>query len=259
MFLPESPRWLAAHGHPEKAYAVLSRVSSPGEAQKYLSELKEITEVDRLRLKDLFAPRFRKALVIGVGLAVFQQITGINTIVYYTPIILQMAGFHNASTAILATVLVGGVNLVFTILSLFLLDRVGRRPLLLWGFAFMAICLGALGYFFAAGHVSRIFILASVLMYLASFAIGVGPIFWLLISEIYPTMIRGQAMSLATVTIWIFDLIVTISFLSLVDHFGASLTFLLYAGAAVVALYFSFHKIPETKGRTLEEIEASWT
>jgi len=258
IFLPESPRWLASHGYTEEAYSILSRVENPAEARRYLAELKEVTKADRLRFRDIFAPRFRNALVIGMGLAAFQQITGINTITYYTPIILQMAGFHRASTAILATMLVGGVNLIFTILSLFLLDRVGRRPLLLGGIALMTVSLTALGYFFGGSHVSRALILTSVLIYLASFAVGLGPIFWLLISEIYPTTIRGQAMSLATITIWVFDLLVTITFLSLVDSLGARWTFWLYAAASAAAFLFSIRNIPETKGRTLEEIEASW-
>jgi MFS transporter, SP family, galactose:H+ symporter len=258
IFLPESPRWLAAHGALEKAHSILSQLNDPSEARKYLVELEDVLKEDRLSFRDLFAQRFKTSLIIGLGLAVFQQITGVNTITYYTPIILQMGGFHSASNAILATVVVGGVDLIFTIISLFLVDRVGRRPLLLWGIALMVVSLAALGYLFGARQVSPVFILGSVLVYLASFCIGLGPLFWLLISEIYPTTIRGQAMSVATVTIWVCDLLITVTFLSLVQLFGARWTFWLYAVASVAAFWFSFYKVPETKGRTLEEIEASW-
>jgi MFS transporter, SP family, galactose:H+ symporter len=258
IFLPESPRWLATRGRFEDARRVLGRVEQADEVERNLAELRDVTGADRLAFRDLFARRFRKPLIVGIGLAIFQQITGVNTIIYYTPTILQIAGYHSASTAILATVLVGGVNLVATVVSLSLLDRVGRRPLLLVGIAGMTFGLAHLGYSFGVRHVSASAVLLAVIIYLASFAVSLGPIFWLLISEIYPTTVRGQAMSLATVTIWIADLLVSISFLSLVGALGARDSFWLYGVACVAAFFFSLRLVPETKDRTLEQIEASW-
>ena len=258
LFLPESPRWLVTQNREDDAFRILDRVESTADARRHLGDLKDVTHADPLRFRDLFRKGFRMALLIGVGLAIFQQITGVNTIIYYTPTILQMAGFKSASSAILATVLVGADNLVMTVISLLLLDRVGRRPLLLIGIAGMAVSLTHLGFMFGARHVSRGWILTDVLVYLACFAIGLGPVFWLLISEIYPTTIRGQAMSVASVTIWIFDLLVSVTFLSLVGAVGAQYSFWIYAAACVAAFLFAFRLVPETKGRTLEEIEASW-
>lgn len=258
IFLPESPRWLVIRERLDDAFRILDRVESTDDARRHLEELKVVTETDKLRFRDLFGGRFRKPLMIGVGLAIFQQITGVNAIIYYTPTILQMAGFKSAQSAILATVLVGGVNLVLTVVALLLLDRVGRRPLLLFGIGGMLVSLAFLGHLFGAAHVSRVAILSAVLVYLACFAIGLGPVFWLLISEIYPTTIRGQAMSVASVTIWIFDLLVSVTFLSLIGAVGAKFSFWIYAAACVAAFVFAFRLAPETKGRTLEEIEASW-
>ncbi len=258
VFLPESPRWLVIRERVEEAFRILDRVESTDDARRHLEELKAVAETEKLRFRDLFGGRFRKPLMIGVGLAIFQQITGVNAIIYYTPTILQMAGFKSAKSAILATVLVGGVNLLITIVALLLLDRVGRRPLLLFGIGGMMVSLIFLGHLFGAQHVSRAAILSDVLAYLACFAIGLGPVFWLLISEIYPTTIRGQAMSVASVTIWIFDLVVSITFLSLIGAVGAKYSFWIYAAACAAAFVFAFRLVPETKGRTLEEIETSW-
>jgi sugar porter (SP) family MFS transporter len=258
VFLPESPRWLAGRGRFEAAGTVLERVQGTEEAGRSLCELREVLQADQLKFSDLFLPRFRRAVLAGVGLAIFQQITGVNTILYYTPTILQAAGYKTASAAILGTVLIGTVNVAFTVGSLFMLDRVGRRPLLLLSIAAMGISLTHLGYSFGLPHVSRVGIMMDLLVYLAAFAIGLGPVFWLLISEIYPTTVRGQAMSLASVTIWACDLLVTLTFLTLLDLLGPRGSFWLYAAICGAALLFAIRFIPETKGKTLEEIEASW-
>lgn len=274
MVLPESPRWLARQGRHELARQVLERVRSAEEAQGELAVIEARTSVEAHsggvddpahprtaetnRWKDLLAPEYRPALMIGIGLAMFQQITGINTIIYYAPTIFQLAGFDSAAQSILATAGVGAVNVLMTIVSLRLLDRTGRRPLLLTGITGMIASLVALGFVFHAASHSAAFgwlAVVSVMLYVGSFAISLGPIFWLLISEIYPLRIRGAAMGLATMANWSFNLLVALTFLVLVENLGPSYTFWLYALVSVGSFLFSYFRVPETKGRTLEEIE----
>jgi SP family arabinose:H+ symporter-like MFS transporter len=150
------------------------------------------------------------------------------------------------------------VNIAATIFSLLLLDRLGRRPLLLAGILGMGISLTHLGFSFGAAHISRTVIMLDVIVYLASFAIGLGCVFWLIASEIYPTTVRAQAMSLATLMVWATDFLVTMTFLTLVETLGPQRSFWVYAAACAAALLFSLRMVPETKGRTLEEIETSW-
>lgn len=257
-FLPESPRWLAAKGRLNAARSVLDGIYGPAEIETAMLQFASVIETDDVKVRDLLLPRFRKPLVAGMGLAIFQQVTGVNTIIYYTPIIMQMAGFKSAANAILVTLIIGCINVLFAIGAIFLLDRVGRRRLLLISIAGMFCCLFLLGYYFGMPHLMRFPIVGAFLAYLAFFQIGLGPVFWLLISEIYPTRIRGQAMSLASVTIWASDWIVTLTFLTLLDHWGPRKSFWVYGIACIAAYLFSLRFIPETKRRTLEEIEAGW-
>jgi SP family galactose:H+ symporter-like MFS transporter len=196
--------------------------------------------------------------MIGIGLAIFQQITGINTIIYYAPTIFQLAGFDSAAQSILATVGVGAVNVIMTIVSLRLLDRVGRRPLLLTGIAGMTASLIVLGCVFRGGAFPGANWLAviSVMVYVGAFAISLGPIFWLLISEIFPLRVRGVAMGLATMSNWAFNLLVALTFLILLNDLTPAYTFWLYALLSIGAFVFSYRLVPETKGRALEEIHA---
>jgi sugar porter (SP) family MFS transporter len=258
MFLPETPRWLAAHGDFASASTVLGRIEGPEKAARDLEELRDVTEKDQLKFRDLLVKRFRKPLIAGIGLAIFQQITGVNTIVYYAPTIFQMVGFGSAGNAILATFLIGFVGLLFTIVSMFLVDKIGRRPLLLVSLAGMGLILLHLALILGDPHPKKWLVLTDVLAYLAAFDLGLGPIFWLLISEIYPTTIRAQAMSLATMTIWAGDFLVTATFLTVVEHLGMRGCFLLFAGLCLVAFVFSLRMVPETRGQTLEQIENSW-
>jgi MFS transporter, SP family, galactose:H+ symporter len=205
-------------------------------------------------------PNVRAGMIIGIGLAFFQQVTGINTVIYYAPNIIHSAGLSSVSGAILATAGIGLVNVLMTIVAMWLIDRVGRRPLLLVGIAGMVVCLGLLGLVFRlpAHNESLAWLAVVTLMaYVAFFAISLGPIFWLLISEIYPLEIRGKAEGTAAGSNWAANFAVSLTFLLLVQAFGPSLTFWLYGVMAVAAWIFSYYLVPETKGRSLEEIEES--
>jgi MFS transporter, SP family, galactose:H+ symporter len=263
IFLPESPRWLVRNGHREVARATLSRIRGTPDVAAELAEIERslVQAPESGRLSDLLAPSIRRSLVIGIGLAIFQQITGINTVIYYAPVIIQSAGISSASGAILATAGIGLVNVLMTIVAMRLIDRSGRKPLLLVGIAGMAITLGFLGFVFRMpSHTAALAWLAviSMMAYVASFAISLGPIFWLLISEIYPLKIRNSAEGLAATFNWGSNLLITLTFLTLVEQLGPSWTFWLYGLSAVAAWIFSYYIVPETKGRTLEEIEQYW-
>jgi MFS family permease len=200
-------------------------------------------------------------MIVGVGLAIAQQVTGINTVIYYAPTIFKFAGISSASGAILASIGVGIVNVVLTLVAMQLIDRVGRRPLLLVSLAGMALSLFVLGLSFSLPRLSGSLgwiAVGSVMVYVSSFAVGLGPVFWLILSEIYPLAIRGRAMSVGTVVNWSANLVVAVSFLTMTQVLGKPATFWSYAAVSVAAWLFAYFMVPETKGRTLEEIEAHW-
>jgi sugar porter (SP) family MFS transporter len=263
VFLPESPRWLAKRGHHDKALAMLIRIRGTSDVSAELREIeRSLTQaVERGKLSDLRAPSIRPALIVGIGLAIFQQVTGINTVIYYAPLIIQSAGISSASGAILATAGIGVVNVLMTIVAMWLIDRMGRRLLLLVGIAGMAITLGFLGLAFHMSEKSVALVwlaVISMMVYVGSFAISLGPIFWLLISEIYPLKIRNSTEGLCAAFNWGSNLLVSLTFLTLLQMIGPTRTFWLYGLFAVAAWIFSYFRVPETKGRTLEEIEEFW-
>src|SRR6266516_7618878 len=262
-FLPETPRWLIHRGHHEVAHRVLVRIRDVADVNIEIDEIKTslAQQTESGHWTDLLRRQVRPALVVGLGLAIFQQITGINTVIYYAPKILQAAGFNSASGAILATAGVGVVNVSMTIIAMFLVDRAGRRPLLLVGIAGMIVTLGALGLSFRISNPSGQLAWIAVIClsgYVSSFAISLGPIFWLIIAEIYPLKIRGLVEGMAATFIWGSNLIVSLTFLTLLEKLGASSTFLLYSLASVASWLFAYYLVTETKGHTFEEIEAFW-
>ena len=256
--LPESPRWLVNQGKRELARQILQRIRHPDEIESELDHIASHQRGPEKSWTEVLAPEYRPALILGIALAIFQQITGINTIIYYAPTIFQLAGFGSAAESILATVSVGAVNVIMTIVSLRLLDRVGRRPLLLTGIGGMTLSLITLGWLFRANAFPTASWLAvvAVMVYVGSFAISLGPIFWLMISEIYPLRIRGVGMGIATMSNWSCNLVVALTFLVLLNHLGPSYTFWLYAILSVGGFIFSYRSVPETKGRALEDIHA---
>ncbi|HVA67287.1 MAG TPA: sugar porter family MFS transporter [Elusimicrobiota bacterium] len=263
MFMPETPRWLMEREREEEARRVLKKIRGGADIETEIQDIEQTLRLakERGRWADLLAPSIRPALVIGLGIAVFQQVTGINAVIYYAPTIIQSAGIPSASGAILATAGIGLVNVLMTVLAMWLMDRVGRRPLLLFGTGGMIVTLGGLGLFFHhPSHAGASATLAVVLLmaYVASFAISLGPIFWLLISEIYPLRIRGLAGGTAAGVNWAFNFLVSLTFLSLIQAIGPGDAFWLYGALAVASWIFSYRLVPETKGRTLEQIEAAW-
>lgn len=255
----ESPTWLVTHGRTEDARRVLHRVRSRDhDVDGEIAEIQALRGA-RVRARELLRPDLRKLVVVGVLLAVFQQVTGINTVIYYAPTLLHEAGLGN-SASLLANVGNGVVNVAMTIVAIRLIDRVGRRVLLIGGTMGMAIALFAVALTFAVGgsplgRTASIVAVVSLVVYTGSFAIGLGPVFWLLISEIYPVRARGSAMSVAAIANWLANFVVAISFLSLLDAITNAGTFLVLGVLSVVAIVYFIRKVPETEGLSLQEIE----
>ena len=258
LLVPESPRWLAKSGRHEQARRILERVGGSAYARQALQEIEgTLAEKRAAPLKELVSGGLAKPLLLGVTLAVFQQWCGINVIFNYAEEVFAAAGF-TLSDMLFNIVVTGTVNLAFTFVALATVDRLGRRLLMLAGSAGLAviyILLGAAYY----GQSQGLYPVALVVAAIACYAMSLAPVTWVVIAEIYPTRIRGTAVSVAVAALWIASFILTITFPELNRRFGAAGTFWIYAGVCVAGFLFVYWRLPETKGRTLEEIESLWT
>lgn len=260
--VPESPRWLVEQGLKERARRILTRTGGRSFADRELSAIEQVVSREKDLAADLLAPGVRPVLLIGVALAVLQQVTGINVFLYYAPEIFKRMG-SGVSAALLQTIVVGAVNMLFTVVAIQTVDAVGRRPLMILGASGMGLSLVAMGVAAQQQAVS-VWVLVFILSYMACFALSVGPVTWVILSEIFPTRIRGRALSVATFALWTSNFVVSQTFPMmdeqpwLVSRFNHGFPFYLYALFCILLVWLVWKRIPETKGRSLEEIEAAW-
>ena len=261
-FMPETPRWLVSRGREDEARDVLMRSRSEQEAENEIREIKEVEREEEGGLQELLAPWVRPALIVAIGLAVFQQIVGINTIIYYAPTTLKNVGYGDAA-AIYANLIIGAINVVMTLIAIRFIDRVGRKPLLLGGLVGMVISLTVLGLSTlllsepsSPTDTVAIITLLCLAGFIISFAATWGPTVWVMLPEVLPLRIRGTAMGVAIFLHWIANFVVSQTFPSLLAALGPGIPFLGYAVIGVLAFIFVSAFVTETKGRSLEEIES---
>ena len=255
-FIPESPRWLTKEGLEKEALDVLNVVAGTANADHELQEVKKSLVEKRTSLKELLHPSLRRVLIVGILFSLFAHITGIDTIIYYGPIIFLESGFKTDS-ALLASVMIGITNLIFTFVGMAMIDKAGRKFLLLVGLAGMGISMTLVGLCMQSDMISAKWTLLWIMTYIASFAMSIGVVIWVYLSEIYPTRVRGQALSVATMVLWLGNVILTQLFPVMMERFGGG-TFYIFSFICLLAFIFTWTMVKETKGVSLEEIEEMW-
>ena len=255
--VPESPRWLMAKDREKQANDILLQFVDKDTATKEIYDIKQVLAQETGTWKQIFQPGIRLAMFIGISLAVLSQFTGINAIIYYGPKIFESAGFSTGSS-LSGQVVIGVINVLFTIIAIWKIDQLGRRILLLVGCWGMMVAHIAIGVLFQTGNTGGIVLLIFMLTFIAFFAFSFGPVIWTLLSEIYPTNIRGRAMSIATLSLWAGTFIVGQTVPWLFENLKTQGTFWLFALMCIPAIIIVLKLVPETKGKTLEEIERCW-
>ena len=255
-FIPESPRWLTKEGLEKEALDVLNVVAGAANADHELQEVKKSLAEKSTSLKELLHPSLRRVLIVGILFSLFAHITGIDTIIYYGPIIFLESGFKTDS-ALLASVMIGITNLIFTFVGMAMVDKAGRKFLLLVGLAGMGISMMLVGFCMQSDIISAKWTLLWIMTYIASFAMSIGVVIWVYLSEIYPTRVRGQALSVATMVLWLGNVILTQLFPVMMERFGGG-TFYIFSFICLLAFIFTWTMVKETKGVSLEEIEEMW-
>jgi sugar porter (SP) family MFS transporter len=254
LFAPESPRWLVAQRQREPALKILESINGAAEAKRELQEIEESLSNDvQSKLLECFRPGVMPILTIGILLAIFQQVTGINVVMYYAPAIFKSAGFTNSS-ALLQTALMGIVDLAFSLVAMFFVDRVGRKPLMVFGSIGMSIAMFLMAFTFISGRAGGYLLLFCIMSYLAIFAFSLGPAVWVLIAELFPNRVRSYAVAIAVFVMWGANFFVSLTFPYLLRNLRGY-TFLIYGAMCVLCLLFVLKFLRETKGKTLEEIE----
>lgn len=256
LFVPETPRWLVKKGLKGEALVILTKISGSVAADAEIAEIENTFKREKdSGLKILFSKTYRPVLFIGVLIAVFQQVTGINSILYYAPVIFKETGLSNTSS-LLQTIGIGVVNVVSTFIAIGLVDRVGRKKFLLIGSLLMGLSLVAISLCFHFRYFDHYIVLGLMVVYVGTFGCTLGAVTWVYLSEIFPNRVRGIAMSVATLALWLADFIVTYTFPVMTRQLGTSNTLFCYAAFCLIAFIYVIFRVPETKGRSLEEIES---
>jgi len=264
VFLPETPRWLMKKGKVEESLKILKKLEDHDQVTGIFNEMKDEVSKDsgKVSWKIMFSPWLKNALIIAVGIMFFQQFVGINTVIYYSPKIFLKAGFVGNEAAIWASVSVGVINVLFTVLSIYLVDKLGRRKLYFIGLSGIVISLICMGLVFIQKDIQlanyKWFLVISMLSYVGFFTLSIGPLGWLLISEVFPIKVRGLGSSIGSLANWGFNALVVWSFFKLTKIIGDAEVFWLFALIGLIGMLWGYRYIPETKGVSLEEIEEHW-